>query len=84
MDVIVYNAPGFETFRATVLPGLHRTTEVDSRGPLTVVLDERQEPHVVPSRHVFTPEGLRYAQEWAAKLHRSVCNVRVPEALEVR
>ncbi len=85
MMVIVHEAPGFEDFEAEAVPGMHRVVDVDSRGPLSVVSDVATgEPYVVPARHVFTPEGLRYAREWAAKLHRSVFDVRVPDALAVR
>lgn len=86
MRVIVYKAPGFEDrMTGETVPGLHWVSEVDGRGPLSVVLiDGDEEPRVLPLRHVFTPEGLRYAEEWAAKNHSTVLDVRVPEALEVR
>lgn len=85
MNVIVYMAPGYaDQWPAVTIPGLEHVTAVDSRGELAVILDESMDPFVVPSRHVFTPEGLRYAIEWAAKSHCSVFDVTIPEALEVR
>lgn len=82
--VIVFRAPGHEDeFRATLVPGLHEIVAVDSRGPLTVVADAEGDVFVIPSRHVFTPEGLQYAQEWATKCHLTVFDVRIPDALRV-
>lgn len=84
MKVTVHGAPGYDRFDASVVPGLHKVTDVDSRGPLTVVADSAGELHVIPSRNVFTPEGLRYAEEWSVKAGRSVTEVYIPEALEVK
>lgn len=85
MDVVVYKARGYvDRYLAKVIPGLHRFPAVDGRGDLTVLTTEAGDILVVPSRNVFTPEGLRYAEEWSTKTGRSVFDVYIPEALEVR
>lgn len=80
--VIVTPHAGYpEQFRATLIPGLHK---ISSRGELvSVVSTEAGEVLAVPSRNVFTPEGLRYAREWATKGHSTIYDVRVPDALAV-
>lgn len=52
--------------------------------PVTVVTLENGEIHAVPSWSVFTPEGLRYAEEWATKTHSGFRGVVLPEALRVK
>lgn len=71
-----------EQFRATLIPGLHK---ISSRSEVvSVVSTEAGEVLAVPSRNVFTPEGLRYAQEWATQTHKSIYDIRVPDALAVQ
>ena len=79
--VITEHAGWPERRKGTLIPGLH---EVPSRGEtVTVVSLDNGELHAVPSRNVFTPEGLRYAEVWATQLHKSIYEVRVPDALAV-
>lgn len=82
MRVVITEHAGWpERLEGTLIPGLHR---VPSRGEtVTVVSLDNGEIHAVPSRSVFTPEGLRYAQEWAVQTHKTIYDVRVPDALEV-
>lgn len=44
----IIGAPGFDNFKATVVPGLGRIPGLDSRGDLTVVVTEAGEALVVP------------------------------------
>lgn len=84
MDVVVTeHAQWPERKSGTLIPGLHEIPQTDGRA-LSVVLLANGEIHAVPSRNVFTPEGLRYAEEWATKSHSTIYDVRVPEALEVK
>lgn len=82
MPVIITEHAGWpERRNGTLVPGLHK---VESRGEtVSVVSLDNGELHAVPSRSVFTPEGLRYAEEWATKAHSTIYDVRVPDALEV-
>lgn len=70
-----------ERFRATLIPGLHKISSRDEA--VSVVSTEAGEVLAVPSRNVFTPEGLRYADEWATQTHKSIYDIRVPDALAV-
>lgn len=82
MSVVVTEHAGWpERRKGVLIPGLH---EVPSRGEtVTVVSLDNGEIHAVPSRNVFTPEGLRYAEEWATLNHKTIYDVRVPDALAV-
>ena len=83
-QVIVFKLPGYvDRFRATLIPGLHRIVSARGAEPVSVVSTEAGEVLAVESRHVFTPEGLAYAEEWATKSHASVFDIKIPEALEV-
>lgn len=82
MKVKVFRAPGFEDEWSGEL-WLHNFTVADDCTPQSVVSDGTSVV-AVPSRCVFTPEGLSYAKEWAAKSGRSVFDVRVPDALAVK
>lgn len=82
--VIIFRHPGFtDRFSATLIPGLHEVSSAPDVEPVSVVSTEAAEILAVKSRHVFTPEGLRYAEEWAVKTHQSVFDVAIPEALRV-
>lgn len=83
--VVVHKLPGYtDEFKAVVIPGLHKIPTPGSPDRLvTVISTEAGELLAVESRHIFTPEGLRYAQEWATQTHNSVFSVRVPDALAV-
>ena len=84
-QVIIADHPGYvERYKATVIPGLHEIQCAQDVEPSTVVTTEAGEILVVRSRHVFTPEGLRYAEEWATLQHKSIFDVRVPDALAVK
>lgn len=79
--IITEHASWPERRKGVLIPGLH---EVPSRGEVvTVVSLDNGEIHAVPSRNVFTPEGLRYAEEWATQTHKSIYDIRVPDALAV-
>jgi len=81
MIVVTEHADWPERRKGTLIPGLHeiqRGTEI-----LSVVSLDNGEIHAVPSRNVFTVEGLRYAEEWSAKTGRTIYDVRVPDALGV-
>ena len=82
-NVIVTRHAGWpEQKPATLIPGLHEIP-LAGEDPVTVVSLENGEIHAVPSWSVFTPEGLRYAQEWATKTRAGFRGVTVPEALRV-
>lgn len=82
-NVIVTTHAGWpERKPATLFPGLHEVS-VAAGDPVTVVSLENGELHAVPSWSVFTPEGLRYAEEWATKTHSGFRGVALPEALRV-
>lgn len=82
MSVVITEHAGWpERRKGTLIPGLH---EIPSEGEaVSVVSLDNGELHAVPSRNVFTPEGLRYAEEWATRTHKSIYDVRVPDALAV-
>lgn len=71
-----------ERRKGVLIPGLHEIPQSDGI-PLSVVSFDNGEIYAVPSRNVFTPDGLAYAEEWATKAHRTIYDVRVPDALEV-
>lgn len=84
MNVIIFRHPGYaDRIEATTIPGLHAIGVASDVQPQSVVVTS-EDTITVRSRHVFTPEGLRYAQEWAVKSGRSVFDVCIPEALKVR
>lgn len=84
-QVVVFKHPGFtDRFRAILIPGLHKVSSPPGAEPVSVISTEAGEVLAVQSRHVFTPEGLAYAEEWATKDHSTVFDVRVPDALAVR
>lgn len=79
--VVTEHAQWPERRSGTLVPGLH---EIPSRGEtVSVVSLDNGEIHAVPSRNVFTPEGLRYAEEWATQTHKTIYDIRVPDALAV-
>jgi hypothetical protein len=79
--VVTEHAQWPERRSGTLVPGLHR---IPSRGEdVSVVSLDNGEIHAVPSRNVFTPEGLRYAEEWATQTHKTIYDIRVPDALAV-
>lgn len=83
MKLVIVEHKGFpQRFKATLIPGLHK---VDQPGedPVTVISTEAGDVIAVPSRYVFTPEGLRYAEDWATQTHKSIFDIRVPDALSV-
>lgn len=80
--VVTEHAQWPERRKGTLIPGLHQVPT--DRDPVSVVALDNGEIHAVPSRAVFTPEGLRYAEEWATKTHNTIHDVRVPDALAVR
>lgn len=80
--VITEHAHWPERKTGSLIPGLHKVTALDGR-ILSIVCLDNGEIHAVPSRNVFTPEGLRYAEEWSTKTRASVYDIRVPDALEV-
>lgn len=82
VQIVVTEHAGWpERRKGILIPGLH---EVPSAGEsVSVVSLENGELHAVPSRNVFTPEGLRYAEEWATKTHKTIHDIRVPNALAV-
>lgn len=83
-QIVVVDHPGYvPRYHAFLIPGLHAVGSVDGE-PTTVIGTEAGDVLAVRSRHVYTPEGLRYAEEWAAKLHVPVLDVYVPRALAVR
>lgn len=55
--VTVTNAPGFDDFEATVIPGLGRIPARDGRGDLAVVADGDGEVFVVPADRLEDLEG---------------------------
>lgn len=81
--VVVDHAGYIPRYHAELVPGLHRAGTDDDQ-PVSVIITEAGDILAVKSRHVYTPEGLRYAEEWATKLHVNVLDVYVPAALEVR
>lgn len=82
--IVIVDHPGYvERYEGFVVPGLHGVGDVDGN-PATIVTTEAGDYLAVHSRHVYTPEGLRYAEEWANKLHVPVLDVYVPEALAVK
>lgn len=84
MNVIVFKHPGYaDRIEGTLIPGLDEIAVAAGVPPRSVVVTDEDTLSVL-SRHVFTPEGLRYAQEWAAKSGRPVFDVYIPEALRVR
>ena len=80
--VVTEHAGHPERFRATLIPGLHRIPSAAGTEQ-SVVSTEAGEVLAVPSRNVFTPEGLRYAEEWATQTHKTIYDIRVPDALAV-
>jgi len=82
VNVVIAEHAGWpERRRGTLIPGLH---EIPSDGGLLSIISlDNGEIHAVPSRSVFTPEGLHYAEEWATKTHVTIHDVRVPDALAV-
>lgn len=79
--VITEHAQWPERRKGVLIPGLHK---VPSRGDVVSVVSlDNGEIHAVPSRNVFTPDGLAYAEEWATKTHATIYDIRVPSALEV-
>jgi hypothetical protein len=83
-QVVVFKHPGFvDRFKATLIPGLHKISSAPDVDPVSVVSTEAGEVLAVQSRHVFTPEGLQYAEEWATKTHSTVFDVKIPEALSI-
>lgn len=82
--IILVDHPGYVArYEGRLVPGLHRAG-TDNNEPVSVISTEAGDVLAVKSRHLFTPEGLRYAEEWATKLHVSVLDVYIPRALEVR
>lgn len=79
--VVTPHAGQPERFRATLIPGLHKISSRDE--VVSVVSTEAGEVLAVPSRNVFTPEGLAYAEEWATLQGKTIYDVRVPDALAV-
>lgn len=82
--VVTPHAGQPERFRATLIPGLHKVSSPPGAEPVSVVSTEAGEVLAVQSRHVFTPEGLAYAEEWATLQGKTIYDVRVPDALAVR
>lgn len=83
MNVIVTPHTGHpEEFRAVLTPGLHEIT-LSSGEAFSVITTEAGEVLAVPSRNVFTPDGLAYAKEWATLQHKSIYDIYVPDALAV-
>ena len=83
MNIIVTEHAQFpERRKGVLIPGLHRIPQTDGVD-LSVVSFENGEIFAVPSRNVFTPDGLAYAEEWATKTHATIYDVRIPRALEV-
>lgn len=81
--IILVDHPGYTSrYEGFLIPGLHRAG-TDNDEPVSVIGTEAGDVLAVKSRHLFTPEGLRYAEEWATKLHVSVLDVYVPRALAV-
>lgn len=80
--VVVEHSRWPERKVGTLIPGLHEVPT--DREPVSIVSLDNGEIHAVPSRYVFTPEGLRYAEEWATKTHNTIHGVCVPDALAVR
>jgi hypothetical protein len=79
--VITEHAQWPERRKGVLIPGLHK---IPSRGEIVSVVSlDNGEIHAVPSRNVFTPDGLAYAEEWATKTHATVYDIRIPSALEV-
>lgn len=54
--VIIIGAPGYEDFEADLLCVFEA---IDNRGDLAVVMDDRDELHVVPATHVWPSAGER-------------------------
>lgn len=80
--VITEHAQWPERRKGVLIPGLHKVPQPDGTA-LSVVSLDNGEIHAVPSRNVFTPDGLAYAEEWATKTHATIYDIRVPSALEV-
>ncbi|MFD4474674.1 hypothetical protein ACFWPU_00955 [Streptomyces sp. NPDC058471] len=51
-SVRVTGAPGYTDFDARIWNGGQALPAVDARGDLAVVLDEADEPHVIPVKHI--------------------------------
>lgn len=84
MNVVITEHADWPVRRTgTLIPGLHRIPQTDGTA-LSVVSLDNDEIFAVPSRNVFTPEGLRYAEEWATQTHSTIYDVRVPDALAVK
>jgi hypothetical protein len=80
MSVVITEHAGWpERRKGTLIPGLHKIEA--SSGIVSVVTLDNGELHAVPSRNVFSPDGLAYAEEWAVKTHSTIYDVRVPDAL---
>ena len=85
MNILIVGAPGYvDRFEAKVIPGLHRITTPRNDGPVTVIATKAREILAVPSRFLFTPDGLAYAEEWAQKTGSTIYDIILPAALEVR
>jgi hypothetical protein len=82
MNIVVTEHAGWpERRKGTLIPGLHK---VPSRGEIVSVVSlDNGELHAVPSRNVFTPGGLAYAEEWATKTNDTIYGIYIPAALEV-
>lgn len=84
-QIVIFKLPGFvDRFKAELIPGLHLVPSCDDGREVSVVLTEAGETLAVNSRNVFTPEGLAYAEDWAARTHQSVFDIYIPEALRLR
>lgn len=86
MNVIVTEHAQFPERRKGVLvPGLHKIPSIwrSATEDVSVISFDNGEIFAVPSRCVFTPDGLAYAEEWATKTHATIYDVRIPRALEV-
>lgn len=80
--VVTEHAQWPERRKGVLIPGLHKVPQADGND-LSVVSLDNGEIFAVPSRNVFTPDGLAYAEEWATKTHATIYDIRVPDALEV-
>lgn len=81
--IIVVDHPGYVSrYHAELVPGMHRAG-TDDDNQVSIIMTEADELLAVRSDHLRTPEGLRYAEEWAAKLHVGVLDVYIPTALQV-
>jgi hypothetical protein len=83
-QVIITEHAGWpERRKGVLIPGLHEIPQPEGAA-LSVVSLDNGELCAVPSRNVFTPEGLRYAEDWATQTHKTIYDIRVPDALAVR